>query len=410
MTLSHDKLTRPLGMEKPAPRARRLPRLPWAQIVVGFVASLVVALALWLALVHDPYGGEPFAVAVVERVKPAQPPQIQPPSAEQPAMAAPPAPGEAKPEAAPRADRMSVGEAEANSGVALTRGAGGDVPQGFVIPGPQSGDVKLAPAPDKRLIERSRHGILPKVGADGARPADVYARPAPPFPGKLAGRIAIVIGGLGLSQSATSDAIVKLPGAVTLAFAPYGAELERQAARARDAGHELLLQVPMEPFDYPDNDPGPHTLTIAGQASETMDKLSWVMSRFPGYVGLTNSMGGKFTTSDAALTPVLRDAAARGLVYLDDGSSARSLAPTIAPTFKLPSAKADGLIDGVPKASSIDDQLARLETIAREKGVAIGTASALPVTIDRIADWAKTLEAKGIQLVPVSNAIARPGR
>ena len=31
-------------------------------------------------------------------------------------------------------------------------------------------------------------------------------------------------------------------------------------ARAREAGHEVLLEVPMEPFDYPDNDPGPQTL------------------------------------------------------------------------------------------------------------------------------------------------------
>lgn len=388
-------------MEKPAAR-RRLSGLPWPQIVVGALSSLVVALVGWLALVRDPYGGEPFAVVTIER-RPAQ---------STPAPAEPPAP--AKPdegaEAAASKERMTAAEMEQQSGVKVTRGGGADAPQGVVIRVPQPDEVGLLPAPDKRLIERSRQGVLPRTGADGSRPADVYARPVTPFPGKLVGRIAIVVGGLGLSQGTTADAIQKLPGPVTLAFAPYGSELERQAARAREAGHELMLQVPMEPFDYPDNDPGPHTLTTSGQPSETMDKLYWVMSRFTGYVGILNYMGGKFTASDVALTPVLRDLSARGLVYLDDGSSPRSLVPTMAPGFKLPLGRADGIVDTVPKGSAIDDQLARLETIAREKGLAVGVASSLPVSIDRIASWAKGLEAKGLQLVPVSNAIARPGR
>lgn len=400
MTLGHDDLTKPLGMEKPAAR-RRLSALPWPQIVVGALSSLVVALVGWLALVRDPYGGEPFAIAVIEhRPVPPAPPVEAPPVAKPEEPAEPPA----------TKDRMSATEMEQQSGVKVTRGGGADAPEGIVIRVPQPGEVRLAPAPDKRLVERSRQGVLPRVGSDGTRPADVYARPVPPFPGKLVGRIAIVMGGLGLSQSTTADAIQKLPGAVTLAFAPYGSELERQAARAREIGHELMLQVPMEPFDYPDNDPGPHTLTTSGQPSETMDKLYWVMSRFTGYVGIVNYMGGKFTASDAALTPVLRDLAARGLMFLDDGSSTRSLAPTMAPSFKLPLARADGIVDAVPKASAIDDQLARLETIAREKGLAVGMASSLPVSIDRIAAWAKGLEAKGLQLVPASQAIARPGR
>jgi uncharacterized protein len=328
-----------------------------------------------------------------------------------PDPAAKPAAKPDEPSAEPASkDRMTASEMEQQSGVKVTRGNGSDAPDGIVIRVPQPGEMKLAPAPDKRLVERSRQGLLPRVGSDGARPADVYARPMQPFPGKLVGRIALVIGGLGLSQSSTADAIQKLPGAVTLAFAPYGGELERQAARARESGHELMLQVPMEPFDYPDNDPGPHTLTTSGQPSETMDKLYWVMSRFTGYVGIVNYMGGKFTASDTALTPVLRDLSARGLVYVDDGSSVRSLVPTMAPAFKLPLGKADGIVDAVPKGSAIDDQLARLETIAREKGLAIGMASSLPVSIDRIAVWAKGLEARGIQLVPVSNAVGRPGR
>ncbi len=400
MTIGHDELTRPLGLEPARPRGRAL-RLPWGKVVVGGFALLFLALAVWLAVARDPYGGEPHAIASIQKSAPA-------PAAEQaPAQPVGPAVRTVTGTDAEK-DRSTASELEDASGVKVIRG-GGDAPESVIIRVPQPVD-RLAPAPDKRLIERARHGVLPKIGSDGARPADVYARPAPPPPAKPMPRIAIVVGGMGLSQATTSDAVLKLPDQVTLAFAPYGSDIERQVTRARDGGHEVLLQVPMEPFDYPDNDPGPHTLTTSAPPNETMDRLYWVMSRFPGYIGVMNHMGGKFTSSEQALLPVLRDLGGRGLVYLDDGSSARSLAPTLAGAARLPASRADVVLDGRPRAAAIDDQLARLEAIAREKGSAIGVASALPLSIERIAQWAKTLEGRGVQLVPLSALMTKPGR
>ncbi len=401
MTIGHDELTRPLGLEPARPRGRVV-RLPWGKVAVGAVALLCLAFAGWLAVARDPYGGEPYAIATIQK------PPAAPPVAEQ-APAQPPGPAVRTVTGTDaEKDRSTASELEDASGVKVVRG-GGDAPESVIIRVPQPLD-RLAVAPDKRLVERNRHGSLPKIGADGARPADVYARPAPPPPAKPMPRIAIVVGGMGLSQSTTSEAVLKLPDQVTLAFAPYGAEIERQVARAREGGHEVLLQVPMEPFDYPDNDPGPHTLTTSAPPNETMDRLYWVMSRFPGYIGVMNHMGGKFTSNEQALLPVLRDLGGRGLVFLDDGSSARSLAPALASAARLPASKADVVLDTRPRASAIDDHLARLEAIAREKGSAIGVASALPVSIERIAQWAKTLEGRGVQLVPVSALMAKPGR
>jgi hypothetical protein len=220
-------------------------------------------------------------------------------------------------------------------------------------------------------------------------------------------RIAIVVTGLGISALGTSDALAKLPGPVTLGFAPYGADLERLAARARDAGHELLVQVPMEPFDYPDNDPGPQTLLTSLSPNQNIDRLHWLMSRLQGYVGIANYMGGRFTASDAALAPVLHEAAKRGLIYVEDGSSARSLAGQIASANNLAYVKADLTIDAVPNSAEIDRALARLEKTARERGFAVGTANALPASIDRIAAWAKAAEIRGIALVPISAVATR---
>ena len=172
-------------------------------------------------------------------------------------------------------------------------------------------------------------------------------------------------------------------------------------ARARD-GHEVLLQVPMEPFDYPDNDPGPQTLLTSLDAEQNLDRLHWLMSRFQGYVGIANFMGARFTASEQALAPVLRETAKRGLIYVDDGSSPRSLAGQIAGANNLPFAKADVVLDAVPTPAEIDRALARLEAVgarARHRGRHRLRAAGA----DRPhRQWAKAAEARGIVLVPIT--------
>src|SRR4029077_8735712 len=98
----------------------------------------------------------------------------------------------------------------------------------------------------------------------------------------------------------------------------------------RAGGHETVLQAPMEGFANPAADPGPHTLTTSASAAENFDSLQWLMGRFVGYVAVANTFGGKFTADQHAISPVLSEIAARGVGYLDDGSSPRSLAPDAA--------------------------------------------------------------------------------
>lgn len=382
------ELDQPLGQGKRLRAPAALGRWLRRGLVLALALPLV-GLALYAALKRDPDGGEPIATAAI---------RVRAPSAE--IAAAPPEPAR-PPEARGPA---SARQLETESGVTVVR-PGSEAPGAIVITVPDDGTIRLAPAPDKRLTERTRHGFLPKVGPDGATPAQVYARPLGPAPAaKPAGRIAILIGGLGISQSSTSEAITRLPGAVSLAFAPYGAELEKTVQRARSEGHEVFLQVPMEPFDYPDNDPGPHTLLTGPKGTDNLDRLQWALGRFTGYVGIVNFLGGRLTADETALTPLLRELAARGLMVVDDGSSPRSLLAPSAARAQIPALRADLSLDGTARPEAIDKELQRLETLARENGAAVATASALPVTIERIVRWARTLEGKNLVIVPVSAA------
>ncbi len=368
-------------------------------------AALVVGLGVFLVETDDHLGGEPYAVASVELhpfVPPAAPtaaPATQSPGANTSAAAGP-------------FGASSASQVEMSSGVKVVRGGGAAAPGSLIIAVPEAIGLHLTPAPDKRLVDKSKYGLLPRIGADGARPSEAYARP-PLLPARLkagAPRVALLVGGLGLSESGTQNAIVQLPGAVSLGFAPYGAELERDVAQAREAGHEAFLQAPMEPFDYPADNPGPHTLLNALSETENLDNLHWLMARLTGYVGVTNFLGAKFTADAAALSPVLSEIATRGLLYVDDGSSPRSLARDEATGLNLRAAVADVVIDADQSPQAIEAALIKLEALARANGAAIGIATALPVSLEHIGRWAGSLEARGLALVPLSALAARaPG-
>lgn len=271
---------------------------------------------------------------------------------------------------------------------------------------PASTEIALGPAPDSALISEGAKGPLPVIGPDGRQAWMVYARPF--TAGDDRPRIAIVLGGLGLSQSATNAAIQQLPGEVTLAFAAYTSNLSGWIAEARAAGHEVMLQVPMEPFNYPANDPGPHTLLTTLTPEANIERLEWLLGRSTGYVGITNFLGGKFTASAEHLKPVLLSLKERGLMILDSRASRNSVAGPVSASLGIPHAVNNRFLDSEASRVAIDARLFELERIAKSTGSAVGVGSPFPVTIERIASWAPTLDEKGIVLAPIS-ALATQG-
>ena len=393
---STDDLHKPLGQGPKRKKPFVLPISVVMRSIAGFLGLCVAVLIGWILFVDEPFGGEP--AALVSAV------------AAQGNKSAEPSAAQAKPNSAPVA--LADSDKPGGRTVTIIDGSTGkrqevNVGQSSAPPQkktelktPPGPDTKPDVPPDQRLLEPSPHGAIPKIAPDGARPSEIYARPVKPQAD--APRIAIVIEGLGIGANGTAEALAKLPAPVTFAFAPYGTDLERWVARERRENHEVLLQVGMEPFDYPDNDPGPQTLLTSLSPEQNIDRLHWFLSRIQGYVGVTSLMGARFTAADQALSPVIREIGKRGLIYFDDGASPRSVASQMSGANNVAFAKADAVLDAVPTAAEIDNALARLEATARNRGVAIGSASALPVTIERIAHWAKAAEGRGVVLVPIS--------
>jgi hypothetical protein len=397
--VASDDLNAPLGQDK----KKGLPKLPVAapQLLAGMLGLFGLLVVAWAVFVNDPLGGEPVAVVAAKPPAAGQAKQDSDGDGKQHSRYDGPAGTAPDPAATAAAAAKAIAPPAGSKTITIIDGSSGKS-QEVIIPGNSSGASSKAPL-DQKLLETTRHGAIPQIGPDGIRPSALYAHPRQLPPNKKdSPRIAIVIGGLGISASGTADAFSKLPAPVTFALAPYGADLEKLAERARGEDHEVLLQVPMEPFDYPDNDPGPQTLLTSLTSEQNVDRLHWLMSRFHGYVGVASYMGARFTASEQALAPVLRDTAKRGLIYVDDGASPRSVAGQIAGSHNLPFAKTDLVLDAVPTPVEIDRALARLEMMARDNGAAIGLATAQPATIARIAEWAKKVEGRGFVLVPIT--------
>jgi uncharacterized protein len=382
-----DDLSAPLGQSK----KRRRVNIPAAApaVITGVLGFFLAVFVLWAAVVKDPMGGEPVTVVALPDIRaPAKP--------DTGADKKPDAESAASTKAPPSTGTQTVTIIDGSSGKS----------QDVQVP---AGEGARVAAVDSKLLESSRHGQIPRVAIDGIKAMSVYARAASVDPATAnRPRIALVVGGMGISAATTGEAMAKLPGPVTFAFAPYGTDVARLAGRARAEGHELLLQLPMEPFDYPDNDPGPQTLLTGLSPDQNVDRMHWLMSRLQGYVGVANYMGARFTATESSLAPVLRETSKRGLMYVDDGSSPRSLAGQIAGANNLPFAKVDIVLDAVPTPAEIDRALVRLEATARENGAAVGMASALPVSVDRLAQWVKTIEQRGLLLVSITAIVAKP--
>ena len=255
----------------------------------------------------------------------------------------------------------------------------------------------LPQAPIAGLFTQGPGGPLPIIGAGGRTPAQAYARPSS-ADGKP--RVALIIGGLGLNAKETREAISGLPPEVTLSFVPYSEGLQGWIDMARAAGHEVLLEAPMEPKDYPDNDPGPYTLLADSAPQEIGRRLEWLLSRASGYFGVTNYLGSKFVASPAAMGAFESNLRQRGLAFIDDGSAARV-------GGAIPRASADRIVDDQLDGPTIEAQLTALETQAQRSGQAMGSGFAYPITLAEAQRWSQGLAARGVQLVPASALMSR---
>lgn len=214
--------------------------------------------------------------------------------------------------------------------------------------------------------------------------------------------VSIIVGGLGTNATRTRAAINELPPEVTLSFAPTADNLRSWVRQARRAGHEVLIELPMEPYDYGRQRPHAQVMRVENSAEDNKQRLARMLSGTPGLIGVMNYQGAKFARDAEAVDPIMAELSSKGLAMFEDGSLARSEFTNSARKSGLAFGKATP-IDARLGADEILQQLMILESTARENGAALGTGTPFPVTFDILQEWLPTLEEKGIVIAPASH-------
>ena len=376
-----------------------LTRLTNPYVGAGVAAAVMATAAGVLVL----FAGDPHAGAPSVRVALASPSQKDlgalKPAPSPPVLLADLQPGQEAlvPDASAQAQITLPQGASVSGGATSALASDGSASGGTDAAAPRPQSPPLPVAPISGLSAPGPSGLLPVIARDGRTPAQAYARP---FHDNGKPRVALVIGGLGLNSAATKSAIERLPPEVTLSFVPYADNLQGWIDLARANGHEVLIEAPMEPIDYPNNDPGPQTLMASAPTAETVKKLDWLLARASGYFGLINYLGGRFIASEPAMATFTGQLKARGLAFVDDGSANGRGAG-------VPRASANAVVDEQLSAEAIDHALLGLEAAALQHGSALGSGFAYPVTVEQVTRWAQGLAARGYQLAPASAVTVR---
>lgn len=367
--------------ERLAPVRAALKRPPVAVTVSGL--ALMAAVAVFVLVLGDPRAGTPSAQVALSR---AEAPVVDIPTGM---------------EAFTSGDAGFYQPGDETGDVVLTLPEGATISgNGAPITAPRLAAQPLPVAPIAGLSQPGPDGPLPAIASDGRVPAQAYARP---FRADGRPRIALVVGGLGLNAATTRAAIERLPPEVTLSFVPYAENLQGWIDQARAQGHEVMIEMPMEPTGYPDNDPGPYTLLSNADQADITGKMNWLLSRATGYFGVTNYLGDKFATSDAGMNTFLTTLRQRGVAFVDDGTMSRR-------PGAWSRASANRILDEDRTAEGVFTQLTALEALARSRGQAMGSGFSYPVTIEALARWTANADARGFQLAPASAMSQRPGR
>jgi uncharacterized protein len=387
--MRRDELKQPL-------RQRGLGSRLWAKrpgLLSCSYTAIAIAFAgagVWAVKQPMPFAGEPI---VIVSVPPAR--EVVSTASTEPAQEP-----ETEAAEAPPPELEQVGEPE----IALQAPVTSDTYQqdSAIVVSPRR---PLTPAPQMKVTEVTNYGQLPRISKSGEKPSRVYERTTSlNVIHSDSPKIAILLGGMGLNEKLTAQAVKDLPADITFAFAPYGNNLQTQVDRARNEGHEVFLQVPLEPIGYPANSPGPKTLEGDTAEAENLDALRWHMSRFTGYAGVVNYMGSRFLSMPKAIKPMLSELKQRGVLFLEDGSMALSATESTAKAMQMPVKRAQVVIDADPNPQAIIAQLTLLEEQATGTGFAVGTGTGLEVTINTVREWAKAAAERGIILVPITAA------
>lgn len=224
-----------------------------------------------------------------------------------------------------------------------------------------------------------------------------------PAPAK-AFQVAIIVDDVGASLKAVRE-LLSLDIALTFSILP-GLENTKRAADLIAKHHrEIMLHMPMEPMDFPRNNPGKEALFVAMGHDEISRRTGLLLNALPGLVGVNNHMGSRFTQDRRRIGLVLEEIKKKNLYFVDSVTSGKTVAYEEAVKRGVPAMKRDLFLDHVNEPQAVAQQIDRLIRTVKKDGRALAICHPRENTIGELKKALQRFRAEGIEVVPVSTLI-----
>src|SRR5262245_39424876 len=231
-----------------------------------------------------------------------------------------------------------------------------------------------APAPSPPAARRGPTGPAP---ARRARPESTATR-AP-------ARVAVIVDELG-ARADVFERVVALGRPVTIAVLPELPLSPRLAREAARAGLEVLLQLPLEPYRFPEVDPGPGALLTSMPPDEVTRRTRQQLAAIPGATGVVTGMGSRFTEDRPRMRALLEPVFFQRLLFIDSLTSHRSVGYDVARALGIPAGRRQIFVDPDESEATARAQLLEVERRASRHDSTIVIAHGRPLTLQLLAE------------------------
>ncbi len=232
--------------------------------------------------------------------------------------------------------------------------------------------------------------------------ADEDERPTP--------RLALVLYGFGEDAEETRRCF-ELPVPFAVAVVPGARTSQPELKAARACGREVVLQIPLEPVNYPQLDPGPGTLLVTMKPDRVTGTVRRWLDQSHPVVAVANHMGTLATQDMTLMGAVYRELKRQHLPFMHvepaAGAVCRPLAAEMGVLYEQP----DAVLDGEARAHDtrrLDARWNEALERARARGHAVVWVRATPLAREWLRRATSAKRLGGVDLAPLSGVMRRP--
>ena len=218
------------------------------------------------------------------------------------------------------------------------------------------------------------------------------------------GKLAIVIDDFGY-RPAQENQVIALPSNISVAVLPNAPHAREMATKAHNAGHEVLIHLPMAPLSKQPLEKD--TLRPEMSSGEIERIIRDSVNKVPYAVGLNNHMGSAMTSSLFGMQKVMQSLGQYKLYFLDSMTIGNSQSMRAAAGTNVKVIKRKVFLDDTQNEADIRFQFNRAVELARRNGSAIAIGHPHPSTVRVLQQMVYSLPSD-ITLVRPSSLLNEP--